>query len=258
MFRRERDAAWAESSAIIVLQWALATERVLHGEDWRQAINRGLPGENSCLNFVIVLREVAPQIQAAADADQRRESIVRKIFAVLDAIWRIRKMLAVFRVRGKHRCGHAAQRRKPIRVTEAQTLRADPQRLLIFGYVLQQRQPHTIVAVHPIGTRLDGSAGLLSFACCTAALICSLFRRSASPLLLSLRKATYAQDHGPKQTKTEPQSCPPMNHAKSSLITRRNERRAGDRRGDLRSQEDALPLTATSNRLFRNNHCVSS
>src|SRR5260370_30947576 len=106
-------------------------------------------------------------------------------------------MLAVFGVRGKHPCGHARKRPKPIRVTEAQTLRADPQRLLIFGYVLQQRQPHTIVAVQPIGSRLDGSPGLLSFAFCTAALICSLFRRSASLLLTSLRIATCAQDHRP-------------------------------------------------------------
>src|SRR5713226_2214877 len=123
-------------------------------------------------------------------------------------------MPAVTGVRRKHCCGRAAQRHKPIRIDEAQTLRADPQRLLIFGYVLQQRQPHAILAFQPIGSRLDGSAGLPSFAFCTATLICSLLRCSASLLLLSLRKTVCAQDHGPEQTKTEPQVCPPTNHQK--------------------------------------------
>src|SRR6267154_4620602 len=95
MFRRKRDTALAKSASVIVLQRALAAEGVLHCVDWDQAIDRRFTGEDAGFNLVIVVRNVAPKIQAAANADHRRESIIRKIFAVLDATWRIRKMPAV-------------------------------------------------------------------------------------------------------------------------------------------------------------------
>src|SRR5260370_35753088 len=53
MFRRERNAALTESSAIVVLQRPLAAERVLHCIDWNQAIDCCFPSQNAGFNFVI-------------------------------------------------------------------------------------------------------------------------------------------------------------------------------------------------------------
>src|SRR4029077_17593537 len=113
MFGWERDASLAESSPVIVLQWALASEGVLHCIDWSQAVDRRFPSEDARFNFVIVVREMPPHIHSATNADHRCQPVVRYILAVLDPIRRIRQMPTVARVRNKHRRGRPAQRHEP-------------------------------------------------------------------------------------------------------------------------------------------------
>src|ERR1700681_956007 len=69
VFRWERDTALAKTASVIVLPRAFASESVLHCVDWGQASDRRFACEDAGFDLVVVVGNMAPEIQAAANAD---------------------------------------------------------------------------------------------------------------------------------------------------------------------------------------------
>jgi len=69
MFGRHRDAALEKLALVVVLQRTLAAQCILHCVDGDQAVDCRFAREDARFNLVIVVRNVAPEIQSAANAD---------------------------------------------------------------------------------------------------------------------------------------------------------------------------------------------
>src|SRR5258707_9739518 len=58
VFRWKRNAPLAKSAPVVVFQWALASERVLHPIDGNQAVDRRFARQDAVFNLVIAVREM--------------------------------------------------------------------------------------------------------------------------------------------------------------------------------------------------------
>ena len=76
MVRRERIATLEEVEASLIRRGPLSAERVFKSLRCKQTVKDRLAGEYPCLSFVLIVRDIAPDIRTSAHADEGHDAII--------------------------------------------------------------------------------------------------------------------------------------------------------------------------------------
>src|SRR6266849_4172561 len=113
MFGRKGGSAVQELSPAITLEGPAAFCRILDGLNGDQTVNQRLSCEKSCLPSVVLMGPLPPQIQPAANADQRCHACIAERPVVLNCVGITREVPAQLSVCHQESSRHAAQGHKP-------------------------------------------------------------------------------------------------------------------------------------------------
>src|SRR6516162_566597 len=84
MFRRKGIAPLPKSAAVIVFERALPPERILGRVSYGQTVECRFTRQEPRLTLVIIVRDMAQQIEAASNRSEGSNTVIREIVAVLN------------------------------------------------------------------------------------------------------------------------------------------------------------------------------
>src|SRR5882672_12051825 len=139
MVRWKRDAALKKVAQSLALVGAFSSKRVLECRTNAKTVDRRLAREDTRLSLVVIMGQLAPDIESAAGAHQGIHPIIGKVRVTVEIFGISRESGRNGPVGGEEAARRRRQRKQPGTVRPAKVDRARPDGLLVGYQILQKR-----------------------------------------------------------------------------------------------------------------------